>query len=204
MKYFLVFYFLFISAGGLMATEEPQYTIISKNEDYEIRKYGSVIVAETIVNDNFENAGNIAFRILAGYIFGGNKSQTKIEMTAPVGQVAQSKSEKIEMTSPVSQYKNQSGFLVQFTMPKNYTLESLPTPNDSRIKLREIPPRKVAVFSYSGTWSEPRYLEKLAKFQSALKQNGILTQGEPIFARFNSPFQLWFLRRNEIWIDLRE
>jgi hypothetical protein len=187
MKLILVIYLMFISLGVVMATEEPKYTVVLKNEEYEIRKYESVAVAETIVNEDFENAGNTAFKILAGYIFGGNKSQTKMAMTAPVSQI-----------------KTQSGFEVQFTMPKGFNLQNLPTPNDSRIKLIEIPSRKVAVYTYSGTWSESRYQERLAKFQAALKKNGVSTQGEPVFARFNSPFQLWFLRRNEIWINLSE
>ncbi len=187
-----------------MAIEEPEYTIVSKNEDYEVRKYESVIVAETTVNENFEDAGSIAFKILAGYIFGGNKSQTKIAMTAPVNQVPQANSEKIAMTAPVAQTKGQSGFVVQFTMPKGFTLANLPIPNDSRVKLIEMPPRKVAVFTYSGTWSESRYQDKLGTFQEALKKNGLSTRGEPVFARYNSPFQIWFLRRNEIWINLSE
>jgi hypothetical protein len=204
MKLILVFFILCLCPGVVMAIEEPQYTIVSKNEDYEVRKYESVIVAETTVNENFEDAGSIAFKILAGYIFGGNKSQTKIAMTAPVNQVPQVNSEKIEMTAPVAQTKGQSGFVVQFTMPKGFTLANLPIPNDSRVKLIEMPPRKVAVFTYSGTWSESRYQDKLGTFQEALKKNGLSTQGEPVFARYNSPFQIWFLRRNEIWINLGE
>jgi hypothetical protein len=187
-----------------MATEEPSYKVVFKNDAYEIRQYERIIVAQTIVNEDFENAGNNGFRILAGYIFGGNQSQTKIEMTAPVGQVAQAQSEKIAMTAPVALIKNKSGFAVQFTMPKNLNLKTLPIPNDSRIKLIEIPSRKVAVFRYSGAWSESRYQEKLAQFREALEKDSVSTQGEPVFARFNSPFMIWFLRRNEIWINLSE
>ena len=124
-------------------------------------------------------------------------------MTSPVSQESNSNSEKIEMTSPVSQLKNDQGFLVQFTMPQKYTLETLPKPNDERVKIRLIPSRQVAVFSYSGTWSESRYIDKLEQFQTALNKNNAQIVGKPVFARFNSPFQLWFLRRNEIWIDLK-
>lgn len=99
-----------------MAIEEPQYTVESKALHYEIRKYGPIVVAETRIDSDFENAGNKAFKILAGYIFGANKSKTKIEITASVNQKAIS--EKIEMTAPVTQTKSTSGFLVQFTMPK--------------------------------------------------------------------------------------
>ena len=203
MKSLLILFLLFFNlTGDAMAIEEPSYSIISKNESYEIRKYESVIVAETKVNADFEDAGTQAFRILAGYIFGGNKSRTKIAMTAPVNQESTASSEKIDMTSPVSMTKQQEGFLVQFTMPKQYTIATLPIPNDSRVEIRQIPERTVAVFSYTGSWSKSRYLKILDEFYAALKKNDVHTQGEPLFARYNSPFQLWFLRRNEIWIDV--
>lgn len=179
-----------------MAIEEPDYTVISKSSEYQVRKYGPIVVAETKVDADFENAGNLAFKILAGYIFGANHSKTKITMTAPVNQ------EKIKMTAPVTQTSDSTGYLVQFTMPKQYTLESLPVPNDSRVELKLVPPREVAVFSYSGSWSESRYQTKLAEFKGALKRDSLRTKGAPVLARFNSPFQLWFLRRNEIWIEI--
>ena len=184
-----------------MAIEEPEFTVESKTDHFEIRKYGSVLVAETQVESDFENSGNLAFRILAGYIFGGNKAKTKIAMTAPVTQEAVS--EKIAMTAPVTQTKGSSGYLVQFTMPKEYTLESLPVPNDSRVQLRQVPARKMAVFIYSGSWSEARFQEKLAEFRAELKNHKIEPLGEPTLARYNSPFALWFMRRNEIWMEVK-
>ncbi len=185
-----------------MATEEPEYAVESKFERFEIRSYGPVVVAETQIDSGFEEAGNQAFRILAGYIFGGNKARTQIKMTAPVTQ--EPRSEKIAMTAPVTQQKADGGYWVQFTMPKQYSLETLPTPNDARVKLRVIKARKVAVFTYSGSWSEANFQEKLAEFRSDLKKNNITAVGDPTLARFNSPFQLWFLRRNEIWISIAQ
>jgi hypothetical protein len=193
---------MLLYSGVVMAIEEPEFKIESKSENYEVRSYGPVLVAETTVEADFESAGNQAFRILAGYIFGGNQSKTKIAMTAPVNQKAAS--EKIEMTAPVTQAKGPSGFLVQFTMPKVYSLETLPIPNDSRVQLRQIPARKIAVYGYSGSWSESRYNEKLASFREELKRDGRVVAGEPVLARFDSPFRLWFLRRNEIWIEVKE
>ncbi|MEQ1722619.1 MAG: heme-binding protein [Pseudobdellovibrio sp.] len=134
---------------------------------------------------DFEGAGNQAFKILAGYIFGGNKSKTKIEMTATV-----------------TQTKAATGFVVQFTMPAKYTLETLPIPDDSKVELRQLPAKRVAVYTYSGSWSESRYAEKLLDFKPELKNNKVTSIGEPTLARFNSPFALWFLRRNEIWLEI--
>ena len=202
MKLFYLLFFLF--SGVTMAIEEPDYRVISKTENFEIRKYGPIIVAETRIEANFEDAGNLAFRILAGYIFGANISKTKIAMTAPVNQTSISKSEKIEMTAPVTMNKSAKGFLVQFTMPKSYTMDNLPIPNNAKVEIRQIPARTVAVFTYSGSWSESRYHKKLEEFQMALKKNAVHTSGEPTLARYNSPFQIWFLRRNEIWIDVVE
>jgi len=183
-----------------MATEEPKFSVESKTESYEIRKYDSVLVAETKIEDSFDEAGNKAFRVLADYIFGNNKSKTKIDMTAPVTQL--SSGEKISMTAPVSQVRDRNGFLVQFTMPKQFTMANIPEPVDPRVRIRAIPPKRVAVFSYSGSWSESRYQKKLAEFREALEKKGVRTTGEPIFARYNSPFRLSFLRRNEIWLEV--
>lgn len=192
---FLTFY-----SGVAMSVSEPKYKVVSKSDHYEIRSYEPTIVAETLIEGDFEEAGNKAFRILADYIFGKNKSRQKIEMTAPVAQ--QNVSEKIAMTAPVNQIEDHRGHLVQFTMPSNYTMETLPEPLDSRVTLKEVGSRIVAVYSYSGFWSESRYKAKLSEFKLVLSNNKISTQGEPIFARYDSPFQLWFLRRNEIWLGV--
>lgn len=187
-----------------MSIEEPAFTVDLKAEHYEIRKYSANIVAETKIESEFEDAGNRAFRILASYIFGNNTSKSKIAMTAPVTQKVsdESTSEKISMTAPVSQIKTSGGYLVRFAMPHQYTLDSIPKPNDSRVKIIQVPERKMAVYKYSGSWSESHFEENLKEFKSDLVKDKIQTIGEPIFARFNSPYQLWFLRRNEIWLEL--
>lgn len=195
-----VFLSIFLSAGAAMATEEPKYAVELKAEHYEIRKYDATLVAETKIETGFDDAGTQAFRILADYIFGNNKSKTKLAMTAPVTQ--QPPSEKIAMTAPVNQVPTPGGFLVQFTMPEGFTLDNLPEPNDTRVHIRIIPARRIAVYRYSGSWSESRYNEKLADFRKELQKDSVKTTGEPIFARFNSPWMLWFLRRNEIWLEL--
>jgi len=184
-----------------MAIEEPKYDVISKSSHFEIRSYAATLIAETEVHANFENAGKQAFKILAGYIFGNNRKKQKIAMTAPVSQVPVS--EKISMTAPVNQIKTSAGFLVQFTMPSHFSKETLPEPVDTRVTIREVPAKNVAVFGYSGSWSESRYQQKLTQFKQELESAGIRTLGEPTLARFNSPFQIWFLRRNEIWLEVK-
>jgi effector-binding domain-containing protein len=181
---YLSLYFMVFS-GAAMAIEEPSFKILKDTSDYQIRQYDQILVAQTLVNDDFEESGNRAFRVLADFIFGNNKTNTKVAMTAPV-----------------NMHKEDKGYIVQFTMPKAYSAETLPDPNNKSVEIRQIPARKVAVYSYSGSWSQERYNEKLKAFKEALSRDGVKTIGEPSFARFNSPFQIWFLRRNEIWIEL--
>ncbi|PWF45385.1 SOUL family heme-binding protein [Massilia glaciei] len=184
------------------ATEEPESKIVRQLGDVEIREYAVYTVAELVVPGPAEEAGNQAFPILAGYIFGKNRDERKFAMTAPVTQVATPV--KLEMTAPVIQNAAPGGFLVQFVLPKGVTLASAPKPLDARVMLREVPPRRVAVIRYSGFWSEANYSEHLAKLQAALRAAQLETAGEPVFARYNAPFTPWFMRRNEIWLHLAE
>ena len=133
-----------------MAIDEPRYTLVRAYDAFEVRQYEPYLVAETVVRADAEEAGNQGFRILAGYIFGQNKGARKIEMTAPVAQTPA----KIAMTAPVAQSASPGGYVVQFSMPREWTLDTLPEPIDSRVTLRAVPARKIAVIGYSGTWSQ--------------------------------------------------
>lgn len=180
-----------------MATESPKYEVLEKRDGFEVRRYAGFVVAETEVEASREDAGNQAFRRLAGYIFGGNTAKQEIAMTAPVTQ-----SQRIEMTSPVTQQASGSKWLVQFSMPSSWTMNTLPTPNDARVTLREVPPKTVAVVRYSGTWSEANYLEHLAKLKKQVAAGGLQTVGEPVWARYDPPYMPWFLRTNEVQLEL--
>lgn len=184
------------------ATEEPEYRSIRTLEDVELREYGAYTVAEVVVPGPADDAGNQAFPILAGYIFGKNKGERKFEMTAPVTQAAVPV--KLEMTAPVTQAAAPGGFLVQFVLPRGVSLATAPEPLDARVRLREVPPSRVAVIRYSGFWSASNYDEHLAKLQSALRGAGLAWTGEPVYSRYNAPFTPWFLRRNEIWLHLSD
>jgi len=184
------------------ATEEPEYEVVRKLADIEVRQYAAYAVAEVVVAGPAGDAGGQAFPILAGYIFGKNKGERKFAMTAPVTQVAVPV--KLEMTAPVTQTAAAGGFLVQFVLPKGVTVASAPEPTDARVQLREVTPVQVAVIRYSGLWSESNYAEHLAKLQAALRTAGIAWTGEPVSARYNAPFTPWFMRRNEIWLYLAQ
>lgn len=173
--------------GQTMAIERPQFTVLDRFGDIEIRQYAPYIVAETIVDDGygFGSAGNEAFRRLAGYIFGNNRDDHKIAMTAPVNQSS-----------------NAEGWRVTFIMPSEYHLETLPEPLDARVELRQVPGRIVAALSYSGGWGEQKYGRHEARLLAALEQAGLEAAGEPEFARYNAPFMPPFLRRNEVLVPL--
>jgi effector-binding domain-containing protein len=194
------FLFVAISTNPAMATEEAKYSLISKDKKIEIRHYTPQIIAETIVDADIEKAGNIAFKLLFGYISGNNITQSAIAMTAPVGQ--ESTSEEIAMTVPVRQEKSKSGWAVNFKMPSSYTIETLPRPSDSRVKLRQISSQTVAAIRYSGFWSKSNYLEHKSKLKTWIQQSNYQVNGDAIWARYNAPFTPWFLRRNEILIPV--
>jgi len=182
------------------ATEEPDYRIVRKLADIEIRQYAGYTVAEVVVPGPAGEAGNQAFPILAGYIFGKNKGEKKFAMTAPVTQAPVPV--KLEMTAPVTQVAAPGGFLVQFVLPKGVTEATAPEPLDTRVRVREVLPSQVAVIRYSGFWSKSNYDEHLEKLRAALQASGLAWTGEPVYSRYNPPFTPWFMRRNEIWLNL--
>ena len=195
--------FFIIAAMPLLshAIEEPEYEVIKTVDKVEFRKYSPYVVAEVVVDATAEDAGNRAFPILAGYIFGKNKGSRKFAMTAPVTQT--SEPTRIEMTVPATQPSVMGTVRVQFVLPKEVTMATAPEPIDPRIQLRLVTASNWAVLRYSGSWSQANYQEHLSELKTLLEAQGVTTQGEPVLARYNAPFTPWFMRRNEIWLALQ-
>lgn len=191
---------IIIGAMESMAIEEAKYKVLEKDNRFEIRDYAPHILAETIVEGDLEEAGNKAFNRLFRYISGDNRSRKKVAMTAPVSQ--QPMGEKIKMTAPVGQRRVQEKWAVSFMMPASYTIKTLPEPEDPNVTLRQVPARRMAAVRYSGFWSEKRYLRYKLELESWIQERGLTAVGDPIWARYNPPFTLWFLRRNEILIPV--
>ena len=189
-------------AKSAMAIEKAKYTVIEKEDDFEIRQYDSQIVAETYVAGDLEDVGNEGFRRLYGYISGDNQKKQSISMTAPVGQEAVS--EKIAMVAPIGQERKDNRWRVTFLMPAEYALETLPKPNDERVILVREPGRLMAAVKYSGTWSEEGYEENRALLEEYILKRGLTKTGEPVWARYDPPFMPWFLRRNEVLIPVEK
>lgn len=168
-----------------MAIEEPSYEVLLETKYYDVRRYQSYIVAEVNVENDDDRADSNAFRILAGYLFGDNEAQHKMNMTAPV--------ESTEGDGP---------YTYSFVMERKYSMESLPKPTDPNIRLVRRPARVMAIHRYSGDWSRQRYEEREKILLEALATDRVATRGAPVFARYNGPFTPWFLRRNEIMVEI--
>jgi hypothetical protein len=194
--------FVLLVAGSAMAIEEPKYTVIEKSGAFELRAYSPKIVAETRVSGSLDKASSAGFRLIADYIFGNNTSRTggseKISMTAPV--TMEPKSEKISMTAPVSMEQTGEQWRMHFVMPSQYTLESLPRPNNPAVTLREVPQGNYAVIRFSGLAGEDKVAAKTAELMAWLDGKGISPNGKPELARYNPPWTLPFFRRNEVMV----
>ena len=183
-----------------IAIEETKFEVIESEGNFELRQYPAHVVAETLVEGDFSEVGNAAFRRLAGYINGQNRRKQTIPMTAPVSQEVDSV--KIPMTAPVNQERAGEKWRFTFLMPSEYTLETLPEPLDSRVELKRMPERLMAALKYSGTWSRSRYEERKEQLMEWISRRGLKQIGESVFARYNPPFMPWFLRRNEVLIPV--
>ena len=198
----LLLAWLALRTGGCVtgSVKEAAYSVERTDGDFQIRQYAPQVVAETVVDGTLEEAGNKAFRPLFNYISGANQSKNKIAMTSPVAQ--QREGEKIAMTTPVGQEAVSNQWAITFMMPTNYTMETLPAPTDEKVRLRAIPARRMATVQYSGTWSQQRYEQNLARLREWMKSKDLTPVGDPVWARYNPPFTPWFLRRNEVLVPL--
>lgn len=170
--------------------ETPSYEVLKRIDEVEIRLYPKLILA-TVAGDGVR----APFRILFEYISGDNSGGSKISMTAPV-----ITPERIDMTAPVIS----GGGSMSFVVPSKYTVETVPVPNDGRVRIHELPERRVAVIRFRG-WARERSVERQkATLVSVLQKDGVETVGEPFLMRYNSPWTPGFLRRNEIGIEIVE
>lgn len=200
LKIFIAF-FLFLMSFTVMAIEEPEFISIEKKDAFEIREYKSKLIAQVLVTGTFDSASNKGFRLLADFIFGNNKTNEgskKIDMTAPV--ITRDASEKIEMTAPVISEETERGWYISFNMPKQYSKETLPIPNNSEVKIIEVPSEKFAVITFSGLVRDKKYVEMLNLLNEEMKKRNLEAKGPPVLARYNPPWTLPFLRRNELML----
>ena len=207
--------------------EQAEYAVVKKTADYEIREYPAHIVAQATVKGSPDAALNEGFSIVAGYIFGGNTKRASIAMTAPVvseqgekiamtapvvvekgeqiamtAPVVVEQGEQIAMTAPVVAKDGGETQIISFGMPRGYTLETLPTPNDPRVKIVEVPAKKFAVLRFSWYRSEARVKSMQEKLLSLLERDGVATGGKVAYAGYNAPWTPPWMVRNEVMVEL--
>jgi hypothetical protein len=191
--------------GAAMAIEEPKYSVLEKDSPFEIRSYAPMIVAEVHVDGDLDGASGQGFRLIAAYIFGQNQVSEKIAMTAPVNvEEKVPQSAKIAMTTPVGIESKAGKWTVSFVMPAEYTMESIPKPMNPQVQLRQIPAVKKAVISFTGFYNEQKVAEKTLELEQWMKARNLHPSGAPNFARYNPPWTLPFMRRNEVMINLHD
>ena len=191
-----------VLAGPVMSNvEKPDYEVIQSVQNIEIRQYEPMIIAEVEVDGKREDAIGDGFRLLADYIFGNNTVQQVISMTAPV---QQKENQKIAMTAPVQQQSMGKSWRMSLVMPSKYRLDSLPVPNNNRVRLKEILTKKFVVIEFSGTNSNENVTKHENQLMNYIEANQINIIGSPKYAFYNAPWTLPFLRRNEVMIEIKQ
>jgi hypothetical protein len=183
--------------GVRSGTPEPHYQVIGAAGQAEIRQYDPRIAASTTVSADEITARSTGFRRLAAYIFGANTTAAAIEMTAPVVQ-APARS-KIAMTAPVVQQQNAAGaWEIQFIMPAQYTMQTLPKPKDASIQIIQLPAQEFAVYRFSGARNAAAEAKARDILLTSLRPSAWRPQGEPISWFYDPPWTLPWFRRNEV------
>lgn len=195
---------LLVFSNTAMATEEPKFKVLEKDQSFELRLYEPKILAEVVVNGSMREASSKGFKLIADFIFGNNiatsgKSE-KISMTAPV--LIEPHAEKISMTAPVNVEQSGAGWKVNFVMPSQYTLETLPKPNNPLVNIKPIPAKKFAVIQFSGLVDEEKMAKKVTDLEQWISTKQLKVLGNAELARYNPPWTLPFLRRNEVMIEV--
>jgi len=183
-----ILYSLFIS-NTAMATEEPKFNLIEKENSFELRSYQPQIVAEVYVDADMDESSRKGFRLIADFIFGNNTARS-------------GKSEKISMTAPVGVQENKNGWKVSFVMPSQYTLDTLPKPNNAQVSIKQMPVKKFAVIRFSGLVDEDKMNQKVKELNEWILNKSLKPIGTPELARYNPPWTLPFLRRNEVMVEV--
>ena len=196
-----------------MAIEEPRYEVLVSDGPFEIRRYAPMLVAETFVDGDMDAASNKGFRLIADFIFGNNQlpgsdQKSKIAMTAPV--TVEPQSSKIAMTAPVTiepqsadtSLESAQRWRIHFVMPSSYTLENIPKPKNDAVRLREIPAKYFAVHKYSWLNTQQRVEQKTQEILQWAKQRSLQVLGAPQLARYDPPWTLPMLKRNEIMVEV--
>tara|TARA_A200000113_G_scaffold198279_1_gene190293 strand:+ start:1887 stop:2414 length:528 start_codon:yes stop_codon:yes gene_type:complete len=166
--------------------EEPEYELLSEYEGFEIRRYSESVQARLLTPSSGWSGNSSGFRRIAGYIFGGNETNQRIAMTAPV-----------------QMWDTDSGSMMSFTMPSKYSIKDLPSPIDKGVEIVEVDEYVVAVLLFSGLSRNSKARRLMAKLETLVQASGLTAEGAPVLAVYDNPgTTLPFMRRNEIHLPL--
>jgi len=173
--------------NDLAKTEEQAYDLLWKNDRLEARYYPKALLATVKGSQTeYRTSANRHFRVLAGYIFGGNEE-----------------GESIAMTSPVHLSLDDAGSTMSFVMPASLEQEDLPTPNDKGITFQEAGEKYVVAVRFGG-WANDKKIHKHMEFLlNALETMNVQPLSEPWYMGYNPPFQV-LNRRNEVAVEVRK
>ena len=189
--------------GPVMSkTERPKYQVVASSDSIEVRDYAPMLIAQVEVDGERQQAINEGFRLLADFIFGNNRAQEAIAMTSPVQQSGQEVGQKIDMTAPVSQQNSQGSWQISFVMPSQFSLETLPIPNNDRVKIIEIPAKRFAAIRFSGQDSNDNIAAHEAQLRAFIDSKDLVTNGPVKYAFYDPPWTLPMMRRNEVMVEV--
>ncbi|MEM6848862.1 MAG: heme-binding protein [Pseudomonadota bacterium] len=193
----------------MASVETPDYEVVERDGDFEVRQYPSMILASVTVDSTGADARGQGFRVLADFIFGNNRPSEKVAMTTPV---VQEDSAKIAMTAPVEEVNSDitmtapggaRGSTISFIMPAEFTIDTLPAPNNPDVSIQERAGERIAAVRFSGIASERDMAQKEVALREWMKDQGLTAAGPPRYARYDPPWRVPFRRRNEVLIPVR-
>jgi hypothetical protein len=170
--------------------EMPPYTVERADGMREIRAYGPHLLAEVTVSGSRQGAIQSGFRVLAGYIFGGNAEGEKIAMTVPVAQ------------TPADDGGGES-WTVSFMMPERFTKDTLPAPRTDAIRFVEAPASRQVVERFSGLPGTANLAERAEALRAWAEGQGLTITAGPHYYFYDAPMTLPWNRRNEVAFTIR-
>jgi len=187
-----------------MAVETPEYEVLRHDGPFELRRYASYLTANVrVAAGDYGRAMSAGFNPLADYIFGKNHAADRIAMTAPVT-AGRACCQRISMTAPVTAQESEEEYVVSFTMPSGYSMESLPVPDNAAVSIEPVGEHLAAVARFGGNFSGGKAAQIQAELESWIAERGLTAVGEPIVAQYDPPWKPGFARRNEIMIVVEQ
>ncbi len=187
-----------------MAVETPDYEVLRHDGPFELRRYPGYLTANVrVAASDYGRAMNVGFDPLADFIFGNNHAADRISMTAPVT-AGRACCQKVAMTAPVTARQSEDEYVVSFTMPSGYSLDTLPRPNNAAVSIDPVDAHLAAVVRFGGSFSGTKAVQAQAQLESWIEEQGLIAVGEPVVAQYDPPWKPGFARRNEIMIVVDE